>query len=144
MDHIYFYGRTKGRVNGKYRFLSNFYVAPIMLDGKQYRTIEHYFQSQKFPGEDLGEAIRLADTARAAKKLAWQRPAPADWDERKESVMLAALRTKFAQYPELAQKLLATGDAQLHEDSPDDLFWGVKGRDRLGQLLMKVREELRG
>jgi predicted NAD-dependent protein-ADP-ribosyltransferase YbiA (DUF1768 family) len=43
----------------------------------------------------------------------------------------------------LKEKLLATGDAILHEDSPTDVFWGKKGEDWLGKLLMKVRDEIR-
>ena len=44
---------------------------------------------------------------------------------------------------DLKQKLIDTGDARLHEDSPSDMFWGVKGKDMLGKLLMEVRDKLR-
>ena len=44
-------------------------------------------------------------------------------------------------------KLLATGDAQLEEGNTwGDRIWGVyqgQGDNRLGKILMKVREELR-
>jgi len=30
--------------------MSNFYPSPIAVDGKQYPTVEHFFQSQKFVG----------------------------------------------------------------------------------------------
>ena len=55
-------------------------------------------------------------------------------------------RAKFIQHPDLREKLLSTGDAILHEDSPWDKYWGYAkggGLDRLGKLLMQVREELR-
>ena len=29
---------------------SNYLVAPIEIDGKEWQTVEHYFQSQKFQG----------------------------------------------------------------------------------------------
>ena len=33
----------------EYGFCSNFYKAPINLDGKVWPTTEHYFQAMKFP-----------------------------------------------------------------------------------------------
>jgi len=140
---IYFYGRTKGRVDYKYRFLSNFYVAAFVINDKEYSTVEHYFQSAKHIGCELEEKIRLAKTPMQAKKLAWSRKACPGWETRKEAVMFRALIAKFGQNPDIAERLLATGDALLHEDSPYDTYWGVKGLDRLGKLLMIARNELR-
>ena len=142
VDDIYFYGRTKGRIDGKYRFLSNFYKANIVINDKEYSTVEHYFQSIKHAGTDLEEKIRLTATPMEAKKLAWKREPPSNWGQIKDNVMLTALRAKFSQHPKLAKKLLDTGDACLHEDSPTDMYWGVKGLDRSGKLLMQVRDEL--
>jgi len=42
---IKFYSRRQG-----YFEFTNFYLAPIMLDGKEYPTTEHYYQSLKFAG----------------------------------------------------------------------------------------------
>lgn len=140
---IYFYSRSKGRVDIKYRFLSNFFKASFILDNKKYATVEHYYQSKKHSGTDLEEKIRVALTPKEAKKIAWQRDPQSDWVKRKENVMLKALRAKFNQNPSLNHKLLKTGDSNLHEDSPSDMYWGVKGNDRLGKLLMLVRDELR-
>lgn len=140
-DDIYFYESTAGRTDGRYRFLSNFYAASMVIDNKEYATVEHYFQSMKHAGTDLEEKIRLAGTPAEAKELGWTREMPPGWSEIKEEVMLEALRAKFSQHPELAAKLLATGDACLHEDSPTDMYWGVKGLDRSGKLLMRVRAD---
>ena len=56
------------------------------------------------------------------------------------------LRSKFSD-PELAEALLATGDAELVEGNTwGDPFWGVykgKGENMLGRLLMEVRGEIR-
>ncbi|MCL7416126.1 MAG: NADAR family protein [ANME-2 cluster archaeon] len=142
-ENIYYYEETKGRIDGKYRFLSNFYNARMVIHKKEYATVEHYFQSMKHSGTDLEEKIRLAPKPMDAKELAWTRPLPPNWDGIKESIMLLALRAKFGQHPELARKLLDTGDARLHEDSPTDRYWGIKGKDRMGILLMQVRDELR-
>lgn len=66
--------------------------------------------------------------------------------------MLIALRKKFNNSV-LKKKLLATGDALLIEGNTcHDNYWGdckcekckdIKGENRLGQLLMQVREELK-
>jgi ribA/ribD-fused uncharacterized protein len=61
--------------------------------------------------------------------------------------MLKGLRAKFNQSLELKNRLLETGNALLIEDSLYDYYWGVgrnkTGKNRLGALLMQVREELR-
>jgi N-glycosidase YbiA len=73
-------------------------------------------------------------------------PIRADWDTARADVMLHALREKFAAEP-LKQLLLGTELRPLIEASPSDSYWGCgrsgRGRNRLGQLLMQVRAELR-
>lgn len=71
-----------------------------------------------------------------------------EWDSVKVDVMRKALFAKFsAQNPKLVKMLLATNDALLMEDAPNDSFWGIgkdgKGQNWLGKLLMERREELR-
>ncbi len=142
---INFY-RNKGD-NG---YLSNFYAAPIMIGMAIYPTNEHYYQSRKATIDRHRDWIANAPTpylaAVAGRAL---RPDRGEidvkvWEERKVTAMLEAVRAKFTQNKDLKERLLETGDAILHEDSPTDAFWGKKGEDMLGKLLMKVREELRG
>jgi predicted NAD-dependent protein-ADP-ribosyltransferase YbiA (DUF1768 family) len=61
--------------------------------------------------------------------------------------MERCVRYKFTYDAELRQKLLATGDAILEEGNDwGDRVWGVVdgvGKNRLGKILMKVRDELR-
>jgi ribA/ribD-fused uncharacterized protein len=66
-----------------------------------------------------------------------------DWEEIKFDIMLKGLRAKFHQNHQLLEILLNTGDATIHENSPTDMIWGILGEDKLGKLLMQVREELR-
>lgn len=121
---------------------------PIELDDRRWPTVEHYFQAQKFLEFDLQEIIRRAATARRAVELGRNPclPLRADWHDVRESVMYRALRAKFTQYPHLAEQLILTGDAQLINDSQDDVQWGAGpdrcGRNRLGILLMRLRAEL--
>ena len=129
--------------------LSNFYGAPFTINDKTYPTVEHFFQSQKFPGDPvLQEKIRAAKTPVGAKRMGQAksehfRP---DWDEIKETVMMEGLRAKFTQNPQLADLLRSTGTAMLIEKMPRDSYWGSGpngcGRNRMGRLLEQVRKEI--
>lgn len=70
-----------------------------------------------------------------------------DWDAVKPNIIFNILLNKFNRNRDLLEKLLATGDAKLIEDSPYDYYWGIgkdgSGRNVLGQLLGKVREYFR-
>jgi hypothetical protein len=70
-----------------------------------------------------------------------------DWESAKVSVMTDAVRAKFAQHEELRTLLLGTGDAKLVEHTENDDYWGDggdgRGRNMLGQILTRVRTELR-
>lgn len=76
-----------------------------------------------------------------------KRPLRRDWEAVKEWVMLDALRAKFTQHAELRELLLGTGDARLVEHTANDSYWGDggdgSGKNRLGHLLMQLRDELR-
>lgn len=145
MDTILFYN-----VGDPYGFLSNFYRAPIELDGHTWPTTEHYFQAMKFPDPQQQAAIRAVAAPGPAKQLAWSEGmvCRSDWDEVRDEVMLQALRAKFTQHPDLQAQLLATGDAMLVEHTRNDSYWADggdgSGLNRLGVLLMAVRAELRG
>jgi ribA/ribD-fused uncharacterized protein len=133
---------------GKYFFLSNFSPARFCIDGKWYDTAEHYYQACKADNEADHERVRLATTAAMAKKIGRSIKIRPDWDDVKESVMTRGLRAKFS-IPALRSKLLDTGDAELIEETAwHDEFWGVdsktgKGQNKLGKMLVAIRDELR-
>lgn len=141
---VNFYSTT-----GEYGCFSNFSKHSIHLKGKRWPTSEHFFQAQKFAGTEHEEAVRKCKTAREAANLGRSRKLPLrrDWESVKEEVMLEALRAKFTQHEDLRELLLGTGDATLVEHTTNDSYWGDggdgSGRNRLGQLLMRLREELR-
>ncbi len=76
-----------------------------------------------------------------------QNPLRSDWEEVKDEVMHQALRMKFRQNPDIAKELLATGDAIIIEHTQNDAYWADggdgSGKNKLGLLLMQVREELK-
>lgn len=123
---------------GDNSFLSNFY--------EHGWTVEHRYQAAKTDDAEWVVRILDAPTPSAAKKFGRRAPMRLTWDDEKVSVMLTLLREKFAS-PDLAQRLLATGDATLIEGNWwGDRFWGVcdgAGENHLGRLLMQVRDELR-
>src|SRR5438067_3463317 len=115
-----------GEFQGEYRFLSNFYPAVIVFEGITYPHVESAYQSAKTT--DMNERRRIAaiidpaEAKRAGRALKY-RP---DWEQVKFDVMEQCVRYKFTHHPDLAAKLLATGDAQLEEDNTwDDRIWGV-------------------
>ena len=129
-----------------FRFLSNFMSVDVTLDGLAYMSTEHAYQAAKTLVPEEREKIRAAKSAGTAKKFGKSVTKRDDWDEVKESIMLDLLRQKFAQDP-YRQLLLATGEALLEETNFwGDTYWGVCkdiGQNRLGVLLMQVRNELR-
>ena len=70
-----------------------------------------------------------------------------DWESVKDNVMREAVMAKFSQHPDLAGLLLATGTARLVEHTQNDSYWGDggdgRGQNKLGKILMQVREQLR-
>jgi N-glycosidase YbiA len=137
------------QTSDEYGCFSNFHESPIFLDGKRWLTSEHYFQAQKFAGTAREEEIRLTKKPRLAADLGRSRKFPLrrDWEHVKDAIMRAAVLAKFTQHEDLRAILLGTGDALLVEHTERDAYWGDggdgSGRNRLGEILMSVREELR-
>ena len=128
---------------------SNFARSWFKLKGKSWPTVEHYFQAMKFPGTEYESEIREAKAPMLAKRLGRSRKQPLrkDWESVKDGVMRAAVLAKFEQHEDLRAVLLGTGEARLVEHTASDSYWGDggdgSGKNKLGQILMSVREELR-
>lgn len=131
----------------QYCWLSNFFLSPMLVDGKEYNTVEHWFQSQKFTDPALQERIRVISTPASARRLGKTRDPSfrSEWDAIKEDVMYKGLKAKFDQNLFLYTELLKTGSLELKEDSSWDSYWGLgrtgNGKNRMGVLLMKLRTE---
>ncbi|KAF0178477.1 MAG: hypothetical protein FD161_1782 [Limisphaerales bacterium] len=87
MNRIEFY-----RINEPFGEFSNFSPHPIVLHGRRWPTVEHYFQAQKFSGTEHVETIRLAHSPMVAARLgrSRQRPLRQDWESVKDGVMREA------------------------------------------------------
>lgn len=141
---IWFHSKSTG-----YDWLSNFSRHPFSIDDVMWPTVEHYYQAQKFEDPDLAESIRSIKTPAETRKLADRHAAEirSDWNGKKDLAMVKALRAKFEQNRKLKKALLTTGEKELIHRSSKDTYWGRnentnEGRNRLGELLMQIREEL--
>ena len=133
--------------DNEYAFLSNFYPSPIQDEFGVYLTVEHYFQAKKAANKEDFFTIISAPTPGKAKRLGKKIALRTDWEEIKDQVMLEGLRKKFS-ILEFKILLLFTGDNEIIEGNYwGDTYWGVCrgiGQNKLGKLLMQVREEIKG
>lgn len=131
---------------GKYFFLSNFYNAPVMYEGLMYKNNEGAFQSAKVLDMERRKQFCELDPS-TAKKKGRNVKLRNDWEKVKDGIMEEIVRDKFTRNEDLRKKLLETGNAILIEGNTwSDRYWGVcrdKGKNKLGKILMKIREELR-
>ncbi len=144
-------GKIIGFYEREFYVLSNFSSFAVDWRGRRWSTSEHAYQAAHFIDTDkkLFEKIFKARSAHDAYKIAKANAdkAPENWDEIKTVVMEEIVRLKLEQNLYVKKKLLETEDLLLVEDSPKDGFWGWgpdrKGRNELGKIWMKLRDELR-
>lgn len=147
--------KTIEKFTGEYAFLSNFYPSVVTWSGHAYPTVEHAFQAAKTIDTATRRPFQLPSPiyqgAAAAKAAGRQLRLRPEWDEYKLELMHDLLLSKFHDR-DLAKLLLATGSSLLIEGNTwGDTFWGairntkgaMVGENMLGQLLMKVRDEIR-
>lgn len=137
------------RASGEYGYLSNLYRRPIWYDKRKFNCSESAYQFGKPKDPVVAEWIIAAPKPHLCAAIAHALLSfdiNPNWNEIKVDRMRDVLRAKFAQHPDLKEKLLNTGDAILIEDSATDAFWGVgkkgNGKNMLGVLLMEIRNEL--
>lgn len=129
---------------------SNYALTPFRLDGSWWKSVEHFYQAQKFPEGDMQAQIRGAENASRAKALAWSfsEVAPLGWHDKAPSVLLNAMRAKFANSTELSAALIRTWPLPILEDSLTDDFWGIGpdglGKNQMGKSLECLRDQLVG
>lgn len=158
---------------------SNFHASPFVVDWRdddgamsrmELSCSEQWFMFRKawrFGDADAMRAVAQPGLAPYRYKTIGRGVAGFDekvWSDESRGYMFEALLFKFTQNPELARRLLDTGDQVLVECSPFDTIWGVglgkrtengspddrwrdsgrwRGKNHLGFLLMDVRDVLR-
>ena len=133
--------------SGEYEFLSNFYEVPVYYE-YLYDSAEAAYQAQKcVKFDDLYAFTKYSPSQ--AKKMGKKLEVRPDWAEVKVPLMRDIVFAKFAQNPELAERLIATGDSNIIEENYwHDTFWGVdektgEGQNYLGKILMETRDKLK-
>ncbi|MGI5224330.1 NADAR family protein [Actinoallomurus sp. CA-142502] len=125
--------------------LRNEYPAEIEFGGVRHPTVTHAYWSLSTGDPDAAERIRTAERPYEARKIAEKAVRRPEWSGMRLGVMSALLRAKFAQHHDLADILIATGDAPIHYSDPGSVYWharGERGRNWVGRLLELVRGEL--
>jgi len=131
--------------------LDNFSSFKVLYKGYLYSSLEEAYQASKFleAAPDIALMIKNSYSAYEAKTIASDNrdKQRKDWNTVKATIMEELLRLKLAQNPYVERKLLQTLDYPIVEDSPQDNYWGWgqdrNGRNKLGNLWMNLREELR-
>ena len=134
---------------GEYRWLSNFAPVKIILEGREYPSVEHAYMSAKSEKEQW--KIFCADQNNSAgqiKRKSKNLVLVENWELIKVETMKTCLSQKFEKNPYKA-RLLKTGEEDIQEGNNwGDTFWGVclktnKGKNTLGKLIMSIRDNLK-
>lgn len=152
-----------GEDRGEFRTFSNQAEYPIQVSDVRYPSVEHYFQAMKakeFGDDEIYKKMLDTPSGKAVKALGKKVKNfhKEVWDAKRLEIMMRGIKAKFVQHPELQKQLLETGDRQIGEADARDSFWGIgtsenteksadstkwKGQNRLGKILMALRDEFR-
>ncbi|SEF36047.1 Predicted NAD-dependent protein-ADP-ribosyltransferase YbiA, DUF1768 family [Amycolatopsis pretoriensis] len=120
------------------------YPAPVVHDGREYRSVMHAYWALSTDDDAWHERIAAAEKGLDARKLGEQAPRRDGWSAVRLGVMAALLRDKFDRHPAMAQHLKETGDARLLYDDWGSRYWSSRGTNWVGRLLELVRSEHAG
>ncbi len=147
-------------ING---YLSNWYSSYFEVDNIGYSSMEQYMMRRKaLVFGDLEIAAQILDTSDVGKIKALGRSVKnyndIIWNGLRQPIVCTGLLEKFAQNPELKEKLLETGEDILAECAVNDRIWGIglsmkdgnrfdmkkwNGQNLLGFSLMHIRSILK-
>jgi ribA/ribD-fused uncharacterized protein len=155
---VLFHGADESK--GEFRTFSNMSAHKITVDGKEYQTVEHFYQAkkaEKFADTESLEKIMKAKSAKAVKALGKKVKdfKQEEWDLAKYDIMNEGVKAKFAQHPELRKQLEDTGDRKIGFADARNVYWGIgssesvekskhpekwRGKNMLGHIIMELRD----
>jgi ribA/ribD-fused uncharacterized protein len=155
---VLFHGADESK--GEFRNFSNMSAHKIMVDGKEYQTVEHFYQAkkaEKFDDKESLEKIMKAKSAKAVKALGKKVKdfKQDEWDLAKYEIMKQGVSAKFSQYPEVRKQLEETGDRKIGFADARNVYWGIgssesvekskhpekwRGKNMLGHIIMELRD----
>ncbi len=134
----------------EYDFLSNMYTCEIqdsLFDDLIYDNVEAAFQASKTLDYDYRKTF-INCNGKKAKQQGAALKLRDDWETVKYDILFKLLVTKFSK-PELAKKLKSIKEPIIEHNTWHDNEYGVctcklcgEGKNKLGELLMKVRDRL--
>jgi ribA/ribD-fused uncharacterized protein len=150
----------------EYGFLSPKWTVNFEFNATQYNSVQQAIMAELakyFDDENNLEAIMLANTPDDIQYSYLDISGDSEinkgkWDQKMKELVLDINLQKFKQFPELAQKLLETKDAQLGYYEPDDNIIGIgisidnpdaenssswSGQNEFGKALEQVRNIIR-
>ncbi len=137
------------REEGELGYLANYSNYGFTVDGVYYPTVEHFYQASKFDNPEIIQKILSCKTAREAASVGRDRNNKRidHFNDIKLDKMYQAVYEKFQQNPDIRKKLIETGDEEIREMTDQESYWGVgpqlDGENHMGEILMRVREELK-
>lgn len=137
--------------------------SPFEIGGFQYNCCEQYMMAQKaLLFDDFVSYTKIMETKQPAEQKALGRKVKGfdkdKWESVCRQIVYDANYAKFTQNPKMMAELMATGDREIVEASPEDKIWGIglhesdervhdkskwQGTNWLGEAIMQVREKLR-
>lgn len=130
---------------------------PLLVKGIRIGSSEALYQAMRYPHrpdwqrEILGAPGAMQAKMKSKKDGRRKHGTRPDWDTIQVDVMRWVLRVKLGCHERVfGRLLLATGERAIVERSRKDRFWGavldeevLHGENRLGQLLMELRDDFR-
>ena len=134
---------------GELGYLANYSNHGFTKNGVFYKTVEHYYQSEKFSDPEIKKRIIDADTPKEASNIGRDRSniRIPNFKEVKNQVMFDGILEKFRQHRDIAYKLIETRNRGIAEATVDEYYWGIgkdkSGKNVIGDILVKVRERIK-
>lgn len=156
-----------GKEDDLNRVLANSYEAEFKLAGNTYNSVNQYLMFQKaitFRRYESSREIMSVKDSGEIRTIADKNHMPLKeseliiWRKIRTAIMIRGVRHKFLQNQQLLGTLLSTGNKVIAECIKDDNIWGIgldlsdparldadswKGKNVMGRILMKLRNEFR-
>lgn len=134
---------------GDLGYLANYSPHGFYKNGVYYKTVEHYYQSEKYDDKAIKKRIIEAGTPKEASNIGRDRNNIRinNFKAIKNEVMLIGILEKFRQNKDIMYKLIETRNQPIMEKTVDEYYWGVgkdySGENNVGKILMHVRTILK-
>lgn len=128
--------------------LSNWSAHSIIVNGEEYKTVDHAYHAAKFDDPKIKLKIIGANSPLMAKKVAndFSHLQKQLTQKDKVQIMRNLNSIKAKQHKEVSDALIKSGDAEIIEDNPFDSFWGTgpdgNGRNEMGKIWMEIRKQM--